>query len=1008
MGATTRRQPISFGIPAAPDYKFLNITNFGGLDVSSNPFVVSSNTASDCLNVYVDEDNALSTRPRLQKKYDLMALAGLDDSYTLVNVYNIHNGYLLHTVKNNKGFMYRFEEDNGVLKSPKQITGHAIPTGSCDLFEQNGNIYLLTGGGYKTIIKDEISDVVGYVPTTSVGKYAKKSVKNSDGSVSIEINPAGEQYESLNLLSNKFKETYFWDGTWSLDSLKQYPSDTLVNDYIKQDEHYLMDENGNDFDYISVIQPVRALSNNPDGKKYFLCYLPDYVDRFGSEYVLMAVDGTNRLLVNETFGIPFTLNQYDTNGSFTYEISNKTIVCSDNGLTVACVSWNTVWNKPNLLYVCTRTSTKDEFTQTLKGYGPFDEQAVEFYPSTDTNAYLKLSSDGRVVSWRSKENEVSVTYWHDFTKSPEQPTTILNCLDYDINILDSSRYSFVYSELDADKIVAIRSGLLTKTQSSDDVVILKHTPGNVIKPWTEFEEPSDIVFKILPNTRDFYTSIKLSENDTLSRSALLKISSRNNDVVVVTESTTTSKWSKLNLIYDNALEYLYFQNTDGKFTGRLSIDTNDGVSSNLPISIDITTANIDKYEIIGVNTLKYTSVQWYDRIKLLLDSKEPLVTLIRNVEELENDDSEKYLKIKNEFNSAKLSERFDNNTWFASKNYTFHTLYNDPTYIPLSSYNDLGEDFEYITGLSIVNDNVLAAYKRNRIYIITPVTVGSQETYSYTETKNVVGNDVPNAPILTILTEMPTIVSYDGIYALNQLENVQSSDRITTLISESINPRWLKESSEDIDNCKTLNRLYWTYYILPHKKIGSEKKDFTKVYLLDNRTQQWYYWELPVYVVNAMIKDNKTHLVHADGKIFTLETSDLIHEYNIDVTEYYDKVGKEKLIIPWHWTSQILSLNTINYSKKLVDTTFILTDTDTQDEYGLDYSFKAWRKSVSETNATTISNNIHYVQSTTKRTMIPRFNFIQIKLSNTVEDLDNNKLRLVGLGLKYVLLEGLY
>jgi hypothetical protein len=86
----------------------------------------------------------------------------------------------------------------------------------------------------------------------------------------------------------------------------------------------------------------------------------------------------------------------------------------------------------------------------------------------------------------------------------------------------------------------------------------------------------------------------------------------------------------------------------------------------------------------------------------------------------------------------------------------------------------------------------------------------------------------------------------------------------------------------------------------------------------------------------------------------------------------------------------------------------VLTDTDTQDEYALDYSFKAWRKSVSETNATTIGSNINYVQSTTKRTMIPRFNFIQINLSNTEDDLDNNKLRLVGLGLKYVLLEGLY
>ena len=66
MGNTTRRTPISFNIPAAPDYKFLNITDFAGLNITDNPFTTKANTASDALNVYVDENNALTTRPRLE------------------------------------------------------------------------------------------------------------------------------------------------------------------------------------------------------------------------------------------------------------------------------------------------------------------------------------------------------------------------------------------------------------------------------------------------------------------------------------------------------------------------------------------------------------------------------------------------------------------------------------------------------------------------------------------------------------------------------------------------------------------------------------------------------------------------------------------------------------------------------------------------------------------------------------------------------------------------------
>ena len=63
--------------------------------------------------------------------------------------------------------------------------------------------------------------------------------------------------------------------------------------------------------------------------------------------------------------------------------------------------------------------------------------------------------------------------------------------------------------------------------------------------------------------------------------------------------------------------------------------------------------------------------------------------------------------------------------------------------------------------------------------------------------------------------------------------------------------------------------------------------------------------------------------------------------------------------------------------------------------------------SSSKSNETTISNRLNYVQSTTKKTLIPRFNFLQLEISNVEDDLNNNKLRLLGLGLKYVLLEGL-
>jgi hypothetical protein len=280
--------------------------------------------------------------------------------------------------------------------------------------------------------------------------------------------------------------------------------------------------------------------------------------------------------------------------------------------------------------------------------------------------------------------------------------------------------------------------------------------------------------------------------------------------------------------------------------------------------------------------------------------------------------------------------------------------------------------------------------------------------YSITESKNTVGNTAINAPIVTTLTEIPLQINSDGIYGLSQLQNVSAVERIADLMSEPINEKWLKEDDVVISNAKTINRLYWTYVILTYE-------DKTKVYLLDNRTNSWYYWELPIVVSNAFVKDNVTEFVNLQGDIYYLTTEDVKNPAFVPlvVTEYYDYGRK---LIPWYWQSQILHLGTMNYSKRLVNTTFIMTDTDTQDGYGLQYKFKVFRKLASSTPEKEISDELNLVRSTTKKTNISKFGFVQLKLSNITEESQgtesekayrNNKLRLVGLGLKYVLLEGL-
>lgn len=94
--------------------------------------------------------------------------------------------------------------------------------------------------------------------------------------------------------------------------------------------------------------------------------------------------------------------------------------------------------------------------------------------------------------------------------------------------------------------------------------------------------------------------------------------------------------------------------------------------------------------------------------------------------------------------------------------------------------------------------------------------------------------------------------------------------------------------------------------------------------------------------------------------------------------------------------------------KKLKATNFIFVDTDSQDTLALNYQFKIYRKYNSSTPEATIDNTINYIKSITVKSYIPKFDFIQVKLSSVepIPDLFNvDKLNLVGVGFKYVIME---
>lgn len=927
MGNTVRREPVNFDIPASPNYKFLNITNFRGLDVSSNPFELATNTASDCLNVYVDETNTLTTRPRLCKKEFknangdfIVPLGG-----TCIGVYNLHNGYLLHHIIDDKPIMRLFVD--GVLKDP--VSGE-IPSTKCNYFEHGDSIYLLTGEKYVVIKDNVLSDVVGYVPNKSITTLKGEEIED----------------EGLNILSDEYTTKFFWDGLSALPE-KNANVSAVENTYYTQ--HTL----ASDFYVTQAYQDYTAFGKfDDDDYLYYVMFEPSKP----IEYIKLDIKSTGLSYMTETKGFW----SFDGTTIYRHTLTDDNKIKTKTGTLPTDFATDKITggqSSPNGIYCmvrCRMYSSSDSFLVLIS------------YTSTQFD-YLIMND--------SKPTNTS-TVWRDFVVTNNFILSLAT--DNDVETLHVG-YSDITTAPNTFKLLATTSYFDSPTiQATPDAsLVMLHSRKNIHTTY-----PTTIItFDNLDVGTKNTTTIQLPHGD-------IRLS---NDKIIYGGSVHTTWYFPT---HKDLFKYETFS------VGNHDIPKPDGV--------DYVDGTHKAYFFKNKYVMIYNKWQRdvHNNYYVYNNSTEPLVTYRYK---LTDDELTKMSYHKTNILQSKLHKRFDNNYWLCAGNKYYRSANNDPTYFPITEHSELGDANSEITGFNVANDTTLLAYKTDRVYLIQPFT-SSLDTreYAITESKNTVGNTAINAPIVTTLTEVPLQINNDGIYGLSQLQNVSAVERIADLMSEPINDRWLNEDDKVIRNAKTLNRLYWTYIILPYESV-------TKIYLLDNRTNSWYYWELPIKVLEAFAKDNRAEFVDTDGNIYYLTTTD-IKNAGFDtqlVTEYYDD-GKK--LINWFWQSQILPMGTMNYAKRLVNTTFILTDTDTQDGYGLKYNFKVFRKLASSTPEKEINDELNLVRSTTKKTNISKFGFIQLKISNITEESQgteaekayrNNKLRLVGLGLKYVLLEGL-
>lgn len=918
------------------------IESFKGLHITDNPFVASQGSASDILNLYIDETNKLVTRPRLDFAYDI----AVNDRFGTYIDSAHFDTYTIFLYKTSEGVkLTKRKESNGEISDITPIDGYVISDKRLKCFEKDDVLYFLDGlvsnGKYYYAYLDDSTptptlEVVSefYVPTTTVGRTS--------------LAP-GNKYEPLNSLINKYRESWRWDGTWGIVDVDDTTS--VIKDKGTFINQTVFDKNGVVMDTEYPIVKMNKTGYMTLNTNIFECY--DYNGNLIKTYDLGDTfnASTDIYAVSEDFKL-FTWVDVGV-GTWTQCIHHSNV---------------TIWN----------TVDKEGHT--------FGDKFITI--SEDKSMILliinQVYNDGMYV------NEDSILRKAIFNPSSETPSS-----------------DYVFSETLND--YCLKHPMLNSDGTSVIVFANRsYSDMNSLDPgiWRLSNLKTSVESQALIDS-DFRPPLSWSLYDSrlaLFRTNGLLIYDNIFDTVEITKlDITVNMFSNLYL-YDNTLWFI------DKTAHVLYIVKNlDDIPTYNIFSI---TDGVDLYHNSEIRC--GTDYQYFIRrrddatptkyITFTLDIDNPLQEVIyEKIVDVKHPDYADWNKLNSTKEFATMFTNFMTNYYVAQGKLLRASMYNNPLYFPITEYNEFNED---ITGLNRLGDTLLAVYSSKNIYLQHPIydESGGYKMAS-TETKAIKGNVAVNAPTVTYYSNYPVHIGKDGIYALQLEENVQSSERITVLITEGINRKLLDET---LTNCITFNNSYYTYFVFP---LTTD----SHIYLLDNRTNEWFYWEMPIKIISMFEKDNKVYMMNEAGMVYRLEKEDELTDSNNPITIYSDEIASgEKITIPWLWRSQIMILSHITNPKQLYSTSFIMLDDDAQDNYGLTYKFTAFKKYfTSNTESLLTSGSINYIKTVTRRTYLSAFNFLQLELTNPLDDSvtvfdeqDSNKLNLVAIIFKYKVLPG--
>ena len=1028
---------------SSSDYKVCNIVDFRGINCAENPLDIKLGEASDMKNLYVNDELSLTTRPRLGyiKTLEGFSKVLYDDGTILFGLDNSENPEY-KCLYNNDSCSF---EDNSFDLDKWSIFKNS--KGTYFLTCNKGYYYLdVSNKAFKNVIYSEEA----YIPTTKTGKNF------SDPNV-------GTEYEQRNLLSKKYRESYLFN-----------LEDTVVPSSFKNENLIV----NNVFDVKEVKQEYTAIDSTynkqwegsspsgaykveiyegpvgSDGKKSYKIFLTDYenskyievLDNDNKDFVKYITTAFKNIPDTVTTIVPYFLVGLNANNEYViYIIKTMTGIKDLNkDYTINRFSlWSFKVQLTNDGQYKLSTPEKyygtDGYDSFLANGGLTDADSAYKYISTKLKFFLKEDNSDTIYFidiYDFYETYYTILYinltntelfqngFHTYSQmirnySLSNKDLFYNNIDYYdnkffyiyennkyilqdgilINTIEngSIKYKLTEGSFYGVYISPEKYGVLEEYQFINGGVLLIFTYDtfflkiNTSCPKNQILNSQDATFGDIFN-------FKYDENLLHYENSLYNLADISNGHIY--------------FLRDNIKKVIYYAN--GQYYLTSDITKREGVSNNIKFTSELYKEFLGKEVYFANNKIVLTTdTTATSPIKNFITiTYESSAYKLIDIERTYTDD----VNYSHDFSKVSI---FDDKYWFyrsdSEPNIIRYSYDTTGLYIPENSYDDIG-DSSPITSIMQITDSYLGIFKENSAFTVTEDKETSDLYYVQT-LKTELGNVPVGQTIVTSYTNNPLVINNYGIYGLGQNKNILETDSVFYSVTDKITSKYIK--IKDKQNIKTHNHRFYTYFYYSENNI-------TKIWVLDNRFNAWYYWELPLSSIDY-IYDKIYDLENADevltyiwsgNKLYMLTTS----YYGIlgngndsnfgasDIIGYQDYLNSDKgsyKRIEWYWKTPPLILQTINYLKKIVDMSMLFADaeretmydsvhhkliygpgTDYKNNLELFYDIKTYRKKSMLLNGS-YKGHIDYVSNARVKPRCQKCDFASLTLYNKIVKDDN-------------------